>query len=108
MDPIILIKDNMSAKGLKCSTNEHTNFINELIIKGGKFYLDTADDSIHSDYNITITGGNFDISSGDDAVHADQFLMLGENNAENNLINMNIKKSYEGLEGAQVYIFSGE
>ena len=47
------------------------------------------------------------ISSGDDGVHADQNLILGENNADNSLISMNIIKSNEGLEGSQVYIYSG-
>ena len=99
-------KDEDSAKGLKCSWNE-TNITILLNIKGGNFILDTADDSIHSDGNITITGGEFSISSGDDGVHADQNLILGENNANNSLITMNIIKSYEGLEGSQVYIYSG-
>ena len=99
-------KDEESAKGLKCSWNE-TNITILLNIKGGKFILDTPDDSIHSDGNVTITGGEFSISSGDDGVHADQNLILGENNADNSLITMNIIKSNEGLEGSQVYIYSG-
>ena len=100
-------KDTDSAKGLKCSTNEHENVENILIIKGGTFTLDTADDAIHSDYNLTIEGGNFDISSGDDGVHADQYLILGKKNADNSLINLKVSKSYEGLEGSYVYIYSG-
>ena len=100
-------KDNMSAKGLKCSTNEHENVENILIINGGTFKLDTSDDAIHSDYNITITGGAFEISTGDDGVHADQYLILGKLNADNSLININIQKSYEGLEGSNIYIYSG-
>ena len=98
-------KDTESAKGLKCSTNE-TSDIN-LNINGGNFVLDTADDSIHSDGNVSITGGTFTISSGDDAVHADQYLILGKENNDNSLIKMNITKSYEGLEGSNVYIYSG-
>ena len=99
-------EDEESAKGLKCSWNE-TNITILLNITGGSFILDTADDSIHSDGNITITGGEFSISSGDDGVHADQNLILGENNTDNSLITMNITQSYEGLEGSQVYIYSG-
>ena len=99
-------KDEESAKGLKCSWNE-TNITKLLNIEGGNFILDTADDSIHSDGNITIIGGKFTISSGDDAVHADQNLILGKKDGDNNMITMNIVKSYEGLEGAQVYIYSG-
>jgi len=69
--------------------------------------LNTADDSIHSDYNLTITGGTFDIKSGDDAVHADQYLILGKQNSDNSLINLKVQQSLEGLEGAYVYIYSG-
>ena len=100
-------KDTMSAKGIKCSTNEHENIDNIITITGGTFTLNTRDDAIHSDYNITITGGTFDISTGDDGVHADHYLVLGKLNADNSLINMKIKQSYEGLEGANVYIYSG-
>ena len=96
----------MSAKGLKCSTNEHENVNNQLIINGGEFHLDTSDDSVHSDYNITITKGIFEIKSGDDAVHADQFLILGEKDqTDNSLLSISISKCYEGLEGSQVYLF---
>ena len=85
----------MSAKGLKCSTNEHENVTNELIINGGEFHLNTSDDAIHSDYNITITKGKFEIISGDDAVHADQYLALGEKDQTNDtLLNITILKSY--------------
>ena len=97
-------KDEYSAKGIKCS-NDTGDFL--LNITGGTFVLDTADDAIHSDGNITITGGTFEISTSDDGVHAEQYLILGKENADNSLINMNIKKSYEGLEGANVFIYSG-
>lgn len=101
-------KDEMSAKGLKCSTNEHPNATNEIIINGGEFHLNTSDDAVHSDYNITITKGNFEIITGDDGIHADQYLFLGEQDQkDDSLLNIKILKSYEGLEGSQVYIFSG-
>ena len=100
-------KDTESAKGLKCSTDEHENVENILIINGGDFVLDTADDSIHSDFNLTITGGTFEISSGDDGVHADQYLELGKLNSDNSLINLKVKKSYEGLEGSYINLYSG-
>ena len=98
-------KDDESAKGIKCSNNETSEI--SLTITGGTFDLDTADDSIHSDGNVTITGGKFTINSGDDGIHADQYLNLGINGASNDLINVNIEKSYEGLEGAYIYIYSG-
>ena len=100
-------KDTMSAKGLKCSTNEHENIENILIINGGNFVLDTSDDAIHSDYNLTIAGGTFNIQTGDDGVHAEQYLILGKLNSDNSLLNIDITKSYEGLEGSYIYIYSG-
>ena len=57
--------------------------------------------------NLTLTGGKFQISSGDDAIHADQYLILGKTGDNDNLININISKSLEGMEGSQVYIYSG-
>ena len=101
-------EDTMSAKGLKCSTNEHENITNVITISGGTFVFNTRDDAIHSDYNVTITGGNFQISTGDDGVHAEKYLILGEKNADNSLIDLKITKSYEGLEGAYIYIYSGK
>ena len=101
-------EDTMSAKGLKCSTNEHENITNVITISGGTFVFNTRDDAIHSDYNVTITGGKFEISTGDDGVHAEKYLVLGEMNADNSLIDLKITKSYEGLEGAYIYIYSGK
>ena len=98
-------KDLYSAKGIKVSTNESSTI--SMIITGGTFNLNTADDSIHSDGNITITGGTFQISTQDDGVHADQYLILGKKGDNNNKVKINITKSLEGLEGAQVYIYSG-
>ena len=98
-------KDLYSAKGIKVSTNETSEI--SMIITGGTFNLNTADDSVHSDGNITITGGTFQISTQDDGVHADQYLILGKSGDSNSNVKINITKSLEGLEGAQVNIYSG-
>ena len=98
-------KDLYSAKGIKVSTNETSEI--SMTITGGTFNLNTADDSVHSDGNITITGGTFQISTQDDAVHADQYLILGKSGDSNSNVKINITKSLEGLEGAQVNIYSG-
>ena len=99
-------KHTESAKGIKVSTNE-TNINIELIINGGNFNLNTIDDAVHSDGDLTIKGGIFIINTGDDGIHADKNLILGEKNAKDDLIKINITKSYEGIEGAQIYIYSG-
>ena len=98
-------KDLYSAKGIKVSTNETGDI--SMLITGGSFNLNTADDAVHSDGNITILGGIFEISSGDDAIHADQYLILGKIGDGNDIIKVNIAKSKEGLEGAQIIINSG-
>ena len=98
-------KDLYSAKGIKVSTNETSEI--SMTITGGTFNLNTADDSVHSDGNITITGGTFQISTQDDGVHADQYLILGKSGDSNSNVKINITKSLEGLEGAQIYIYSG-
>ena len=99
-------KDTESAKGIKVSTNE-TNINIELIINGGNFNLNTIDDAVHSDGDLTLKGGSLTINTGDDGIHADKNLILGEKNAKDDLIKINITKSYEGIEGAQIYIYSG-
>ena len=76
-------------------------------IRWGTFTLNTADDWIHSDGNMVITGGTFEISYGVDGIHTDQYLILGKENADNNLIYLKITKSHEGLEGGYIYIHSG-
>lgn len=83
-----------SAKGLKA--------VSGLIVNGGSFELDTADDSLHSNQKIQITGGEFRITSGDDGVHADEALTI-EGNSK-----IQITKSYEGLEALKITISGGE
>ncbi|MGN1478127.1 MAG: carbohydrate-binding domain-containing protein, partial [Acutalibacteraceae bacterium] len=115
--------DTMSCKGIKASCNADTtttdsgttdtttdtsDATNTIEISGGTFTLNTADDAIHSDAYIVITGGTFDILTGDDGVHADTSLTLGtEGSTDNSLPDINVKSSYEGLEGGCVYIYSG-
>lgn len=47
-----------------------------------------------------VNGGTFEIASGDDAVHADDTLTITN-------CNMNISKSYEGLEAQKLYVKGG-
>ena len=85
--------DTPSTKAIKAGTN--------IVINGGSFNLDSAEDAIHSDKDVTINKGTFEILSGDDAVHAELNLVL-EPEA------LNISKSYEGLEGAYITINGGD
>ncbi len=103
-------KDTMSAKGLKASGNNDNEEAptNELVINGGTFSLNTADDAIHSDGYCDITAGTFNIYTGDDGVHADATLTLGTESGKERDPEITINSSYEGLEGIIVNAYSGK
>ncbi len=82
-----------SMKGIKSA--------NSLLISGGTFKINSADDSIHSDVSVTINGGTFEIASGDDAIHAEETLTITAGS-------FNITESYEGLEALNINVKGGE
>ncbi len=82
-----------SAKGLKGGTGIYLN--------GGEFTIDSSDDSIHCNGNVTINDGTYIMDSGDDGVHANQELVVNGGVIQ-------INKSYEGLEGLTVDIRAGD
>ncbi len=84
--------DTPSAKGLKATT--------AIAVTAGTFTIDSSDDSIHSNGNVTLQGGSYTLLSGDDGIHADAALVV-EDGA------IDIQKSYEGLEGLSVTINGG-
>ncbi len=97
----------MSCKGLKSSGNRE-DVENDIEINGGSFYLNTADDAIHSDAYCEIYGGTFDIYTGDDGVHADTTLTLGkEGNTIDRDPDITVNQSYEGIESGTIYIYQG-
>ena len=79
-------------KGLKA--------VSGILVSNGRITIDSADDSIHSDTSVIINGGTFELASGDDAVHAEDTLTITD-------CNMNISKSYEGLEAQELYVKGG-
>lgn len=86
-------ENSTSMKGIKAA--------NSLLISGGTFHIDSADDSVHSDVSVTINGGTFEIASGDDAFHAEDTLTITAGT-------INISKSYEGLEALHVDVRGGD
>ena len=82
-----------SMKGIKSA--------NSLLISGGTFKIDSADDSVHSDVSVTINGGTLEIASGDDAIHAEETLTVTAGT-------FNITESYEGLEALDIDIKGGD
>ncbi len=76
-------------------------------ITGGTLNIAAAEDGIKSTNNtlaskgfVYVTGGTLNISAGDDGIHAENYLVIdgGE---------INIEKSYEGLEGVKITINGG-
>ncbi len=86
------IADDFSAKGIKGLVS--------VVIDGGTFDMDCADDAIHTNEAITINNGTFEIATGDDAVHSDSTVEINGGT-------MAITSSYEGLEGAIITINGG-
>ncbi|MGE4276097.1 MAG: carbohydrate-binding domain-containing protein [Lawsonibacter sp.] len=84
--------DSTSTKGLKAG--------GDLVISGGTFIIDSADDAVHSNGNLTVSGGEFTISTGDDGFHADAATSVSSGT-------VNITESYEGIEGATIVISGG-
>lgn len=85
-------EETTSTKGIKAKGN--------LIISGGTYTINAADDGIHSNSNITINGGTLAIASGDDGVHADGQVIVNDGTIA-------ISESYEGIEGNEKVLIVG-
>lgn len=82
-----------STKGIKGG-----NFVE---ISGGNIAVNSADDALHSNKNITINGAVSQLSAGGDGIHADNTIDISGGT-------VSIEKSYEGIEGAVINISGGE
>ena len=80
-----------SHKGLKGQT---------LVISGGTFQIDAADDALHANETLDISGGSFTIKTGDDGLHADVSLSV----ADGDIV---IDQSYEGIESETITLSGG-
>ena len=86
------VTDSVSRKGLKAGLL--------LSISGGTYELNCADDSLHSNGDLTVSGGVFTMATGDNGAHADGTLTV--NGGE-----MEITTCYEGLEGTEIDVTGG-
>ncbi len=84
--------ESTSIKGIKSSGT--------MVLDGGTYTIDSADDTIHANAAVTINGGTYDLSSGDDGVHSDDALVITGGD-------LTVQKSYEGLEGLSIEITEG-
>ena len=66
-----------------------------------------VNDAINAESDLTVKSGTLNISAGDDAIHSDYALTIGTEGADGTPI-ININSCYEGLEGANVTIYSGD
>jgi len=85
--------DSTSMKGIKAGAS--------LLIAGGEFSIDSADDALHSNTSVIVEDGSFKISAGDDALHADEVLRISGGSIA-------IDTSYEGLEALNVEVLGGD
>ena len=85
--------ETISAKGIKAGT--------ALTLSSGVYVLDCSDDALHANGDVAVSGGVYSVSTGDDAFHADGTLTVSGGQ-------INVLKSYEGLEGSDVEISGGE
>lgn len=83
----------ISQKGLKAGGS--------LLLTGGTFILNSADDAIHSNATIQLDGGTYLLQTGDDGIHAEENLVINGGA-------LTIPKGYEGLEGLHIRIHGGE
>lgn len=82
----------VSTKGIKAGT--------ELMISGGEFDIDSADDALHSNAKMEISGGSITLDAGDDGIHADEEVNISGGKVV-------VAQSYEGIESAAINISGG-
>ncbi len=86
-------EDTVSAKGFKAS--------GDIVILGGTFTTDTADDALHANRDLLVFDGSLTIASGDDGLHADATLTIMGGNVV-------ITQSSEGIEAEVIDIKGGD
>jgi len=107
----IVGKDGLVIKGGIITVNAVDDGIrgkDYLMIHDGYIEVISGDDGLKSDSGIEIEGGSFIVNAGDDAIHADSTLLISGGN-------INIIRSYEGLEsmsitinGGNIHVISGD
>lgn len=81
-----------SAKGIKATT--------AIAVSGGTFDINSLDDAVHSDADVTIGGGEWTIATGDDGIHANDAALIEGGSIE-------VAKSNEALEADNITIEDG-
>ncbi len=71
-----------------------------ILLNGGAYTINSQDDCIHSNGDLTITDGTFSLKSGDDGIHADNELLISGGDIV-------IHQSFEGIEASKLTISGG-
>lgn len=79
----------------------------DITIKGGTIIVDSSDDAVHCGGSMVITGGDFKLATADDALHSDHDLTLGTKDGAYSDFGIYVTKCYEGVEGQNIYQYSG-
>lgn len=66
-----------------------------------------VNDGVNAESLLTVKSGKLDISAADDALHCDYGLIVGQKNSQEGP-EIQISECYEGLEGAEVTVYSGD
>lgn len=85
-------EETVSTKGMKSKT--------ALWITDGTITIDSLDDALHTNGDLTIETGTLTLSSGDDGMHADSDLLINGGTID-------VVKSYEAVEGTTITINAG-
>ena len=104
-DGVIFSKDDLKLDGdgiLFINGNYKHGIVgkDDLVIQGGAYIIQAAEDGINVNDSIVVDGGSLTITAGDDGMHVDETLTI--NGGE-----ITVLESCEGLEGHQVIINGG-
>lgn len=105
-------KTDISAKGIKAvglydTAGTTWQSGGNITVNGGNITVDSSDDSLHCGGQMNINGGVFRLASADDAMHSDHDLILGTKNGSYSDFEVYVTKCYEGVEGGNIYQYSG-
>ncbi|MDE6781241.1 MAG: carbohydrate-binding domain-containing protein [Ruminococcus sp.] len=105
-------KTDISAKGIKAvglydAAGTTWQSGGNITVNGGNITVDSSDDSLHCGGQMNINGGTFKLASADDALHSDHDLILGKDGGAYSDFNIYVTKCYEGVEGGNIYQYSG-
>lgn len=92
--------------GIKAGESTETEGEASLTIRDLTLNIDVGvNDGINAESVLNIKSGNITVSAADDGIHGDLAVNIGEEGTDGPTIKIN--KSYEGLEGATITVYSG-